>query len=120
MLPFFEGFELLATTVVGLIVTSLFPLIRSRILKYNARYLKDGDENLSITAEKPPKPTPKIPSKGSKKGTTSNIKTGMQIVVSLVFLGSSIYVILLPGGDAKDKQWAYASAGTILGFWLKH
>jgi len=46
-------------------------------------------------------------------------KTIMQIVVSLSILATAIYVILSHSFDPQDKHWAYASAGTILGFWLK-
>jgi hypothetical protein len=44
----------------------------------------------------------------------------MQVVISLVFLGASIFIILSHSFDASDKHWAYGSAGTILGFWLKN
>jgi hypothetical protein len=40
----------------------------------------------------------------------------MQIVTSLMFLGASVYIILSHNYDAKDKHWAYGTAGTILGY----
>lgn len=46
-------------------------------------------------------------------------KTIMQIIVSLAILATSIYIILSHSFENQDKHWAYASAGTILGFWLR-
>ena len=42
----------------------------------------------------------------------------VQVVVSGIVLFSSLTVILLKRYSPKDKHWAYASVGTILGFWL--
>jgi hypothetical protein len=44
----------------------------------------------------------------------------MQVALSLLFTAGSLYIIISPAYDPKDKHWAYGSAGTILGFWLKH
>jgi hypothetical protein len=60
---------------------------------------------------------PQVPAK-SKFGT-SDVRVPMQIVISLVFLGAAIYIIVSRSFDPSDKHWAYGSAGTILGFWLK-
>jgi hypothetical protein len=61
-----------------------------------------------------------LKAEGASSSRSPWVKDSMQIVVSLVFLGASIYIILSKEFDPKDKQWAYGSAGTILGFWLKH
>jgi len=46
-------------------------------------------------------------------------KTIMQMVVSLAILATSLYIIISHSFNLQDKHWAYASAGTILGFWLR-
>jgi hypothetical protein len=43
----------------------------------------------------------------------------MQIFISIVLLLCSLYVILTKKYQAKDQNWAYATIGTILGFWIK-
>jgi hypothetical protein len=47
------------------------------------------------------------------------IKLGMQVSISLLILGGALYIIISPAYQGNDKHWAYGSAGTILGFWLK-
>jgi len=43
----------------------------------------------------------------------------MQVIISLMVLGAALLMIVSHDFDAKDKHWAYASAGVVLGFWLK-
>ena len=43
----------------------------------------------------------------------------MRIAVSLSLLGASLVVILSGGYDPNIQHWAFATVGTILGFWLK-
>jgi hypothetical protein len=43
----------------------------------------------------------------------------MQIAVTLILLIASLFVILSAQYDANSKHWAFATVGTILGFWLK-
>jgi hypothetical protein len=43
----------------------------------------------------------------------------MQVITSLVILGAALLMILSHEFDPKDKHWAYAAAGVVLGFWLK-
>jgi hypothetical protein len=43
----------------------------------------------------------------------------MQIVMSLALTAASLFVILRKDYGPKDKHWAYATIGTILGFWLR-
>ena len=42
----------------------------------------------------------------------------MQILLSLVVASASLYVILSRRYAPKDKHWAYATIGTVVGFWL--
>jgi len=42
----------------------------------------------------------------------------MQAVVTCFVLAASLFVILAKRYSAKDQHWAYATVGTILGFWL--
>jgi len=43
----------------------------------------------------------------------------MRLVVSIVLLSAGLFVILSERYDPNAKHWAYATVGTILGFWLK-
>jgi len=43
----------------------------------------------------------------------------MQIALSLILTLASLFVILVKSYGPKDKHWAYATIGTILGFWLR-
>jgi hypothetical protein len=56
---------------------------------------------------------------GWSRGTNGIVRTMMQVFVSLVLLGASVYIILSQSYNPNDKHWAYATAGTVLGFWLK-
>jgi hypothetical protein len=56
----------------------------------------------------------------SQSTLATNVRLLMQVIISLIVLGGGLYIIISPVYDPKDKHWAYGSAGTILGFWLKH
>jgi ABC-type Fe3+ transport system permease subunit len=43
----------------------------------------------------------------------------MQIIISLALLAIASYIILSHGYQSQDKNWAYGTLGTIVGFWLK-
>jgi hypothetical protein len=47
------------------------------------------------------------------------LRATMQIAVSLCLLGAALFAILSDRYDANTKHWAFATAGTILGFWLR-
>jgi len=53
------------------------------------------------------------------KPWTSDVPIIMQVVVSLVLLSATLFVVLSKKYDAKDKHWAYATVGLIIGFWLR-
>lgn len=46
-------------------------------------------------------------------------KTLMMVLVSILVLGSSLYVILSMQYDSESQRWAFGVIGTILGFWLR-
>jgi hypothetical protein len=46
-------------------------------------------------------------------------RESIQLVVSVLLLLASLFVILSTKYGAKDKHWAYATVGTLLGFWLR-
>jgi hypothetical protein len=48
----------------------------------------------------------------------SAIQIVMQVVLSIIATAASLFVILATRFGPKDKHWAYATVGTILGFWL--
>lgn len=116
-MPVVEGLDLLISTAVGLTITTLAPAIKRAYDKYQAKQglaSSEAVQELNIN---------RMPKRKVKRGASTlnpKIKLFMQVVVSLVFLGVSMRIIMSPSGDPREKQWAYASAGTILGFWLKH
>lgn len=44
----------------------------------------------------------------------------MQALVSLVVLGTALFVILAHIFEQDAKRWAYGSAGMVVGYWLKY
>jgi hypothetical protein len=48
----------------------------------------------------------------------ANSKTVMQIVLTSVFLVTSIIVILSKRFDTNSTKWAYGTIGTLIGFWF--
>jgi hypothetical protein len=42
-----------------------------------------------------------------------------QIGASLIFALPALYIILSSGYQPQEKNWAIATLGTILGFWLR-
>ena len=44
---------------------------------------------------------------------------GMRVLISLIALGASLYVILSKKYDADTSKWAFGTAGTVIGFWLR-
>lgn len=42
----------------------------------------------------------------------------MRVIISFVVTAASLFVILSKSYGPKDKHWAYATVGTVLGFWL--
>jgi hypothetical protein len=43
----------------------------------------------------------------------------MRIIISLMLLPCALFIILSSRYKPTDKHWAYATVGTIIGFWLK-
>jgi hypothetical protein len=43
----------------------------------------------------------------------------MQILLSLLLVGASLYVVLAEHYDPNSKHWAFGTLGTIMGFWLR-
>jgi hypothetical protein len=48
-----------------------------------------------------------------------SLQKAMAVVVSMAILGCSLYIILSGNYDESSKKWAFGSAGTILGYWLR-
>jgi hypothetical protein len=47
-----------------------------------------------------------------------HIQILMQVALSLMVVAVSLFIIVATRFGPKDKHWAYATVGTILGFWL--
>ncbi len=48
----------------------------------------------------------------------ANPGAAMQMIVSLILLGGAFYIVLTTKYNPQERQWAYISMGTILGYWL--
>lgn len=59
------------------------------------------------------------PTSRSVKTRKLDSRATMQIAVSLCLLGAALFAILSHRYDANTLHWAFATAGTILGFWLR-
>lgn len=46
-------------------------------------------------------------------------RLGMAVIVSLVVLGSAIYMILSQNYGEASEKWGFGAIGTIIGFWLR-
>jgi len=44
---------------------------------------------------------------------------GMQAIISIVLLIAGLYVILSKAYDPSTTNWAFATIGTLVGFWLR-
>ena len=42
----------------------------------------------------------------------------MQVIISLMFAGASLYIILSRAYDDGTYKWAFGMSGTVVGFWL--
>lgn len=45
--------------------------------------------------------------------------TVMQMLISVMVLGSALYVILSGRYADAEQKWAYGAVGTVCGFWFK-
>ncbi len=48
-----------------------------------------------------------------------NVKAIMMVLVSILVLGSSLFIILSGQYDNENQKWAFGAVGTIVGFWLR-
>jgi hypothetical protein len=42
-----------------------------------------------------------------------------QIVTSVLLSGAALYIVLSREYPPQEKNWAFSTLGTILGFWLR-
>ena len=47
-----------------------------------------------------------------------SIKSLMRIFITVILLPSSLYVILSKKFKKESEKWAYATVGTLVGYWL--
>ncbi|HYK34426.1 hypothetical protein [Alloacidobacterium sp.] len=47
------------------------------------------------------------------------VKLGMQVIVSILFGGVSLIIIVRKKSNPTEKHWACGMVGLIVGFWLK-
>jgi hypothetical protein len=55
---------------------------------------------------------------GPGGGDDTNVHLAMRVVISIVLLGSALWVILSGKYAPADRHWAYGALGTIIGAWL--
>ncbi len=49
---------------------------------------------------------------------STTTKLVMSVVVSLFALAAALFVILSASYDLDSQKWAYATCGTVVGYWL--
>ncbi|HEV2396826.1 MAG TPA: hypothetical protein VGS27_07795 [Candidatus Sulfotelmatobacter sp.] len=49
----------------------------------------------------------------------NQIKVFMPVVVTSILLAGSLFVILAKRYQPSDRHWAYATIGTLVGYWLR-
>jgi hypothetical protein len=59
------------------------------------------------------------PSPPAESAIPERVKLAMQILISVAFGAASLFMVIAKRFAPKDKHWAYATLGTILGFWLR-
>ena len=65
-----------------------------------------------------PDPQPPEPIVLPPADSAALLKPWISAIVSLAVTGASLIIILRRKGDESEKKWAFASVGTILGYWL--
>jgi len=71
------------------------------------------------SAKEKPLPTVPPPSPSAGPLSAEPYRLDMQIVLTCIVGLASLYVILAARYGPKDKHWAYATVGTLIGFWLR-
>lgn len=56
----------------------------------------------------------------TKNELSESSKKSTQIFISVVVLFAALYIVVFqPDADESQKNWAFGTIGTLLGFWLK-
>ena len=51
-------------------------------------------------------------------GAVEWTRVGMAVFVSLIVLGSAVYIVLSKDYSEPSEKWAFGAIGTIVGFWF--
>jgi hypothetical protein len=95
-------------TVIGLVIGAAILLVINAIFGFDFKELL-----IRLSGAQSPAGVPNLPVEGSL------LKEWIQIGITLLLLAASLFVILSSRYGPKDKHWAYATVGTLIGFWLK-
>ncbi len=87
----------------GTVVVTAAALVTYRLLRRKERHVAPGGGRPEVVA---------APAK-------VNVKTIMMVLVSILVLGSSLFIILSGQFDNENQKWAFGAVGTIVGFWLR-
>ncbi len=87
----------------GTVVATAAALVTYRLLQRKERQVAPGGGRPEVVA---------APAK-------VNVKTIMMVLVSILVLGSSLFIILSGQYDNENQKWAFGAVGTIVGFWLR-
>lgn len=49
----------------------------------------------------------------------AQVRDGVQVSVTILLLGASLFVVLSKRYTTTDKHWAFGTVGTLIGYWLK-
>ncbi len=86
----------------GTIVVTASALVMYRFLRRKEKQVAPGRERPEVAAP-----------------ARVNVRTIMMVVVSVLVLGSSLFIILSGQYDNENQKWAFGAVGTIVGFWLR-
>jgi hypothetical protein len=86
----------------GTVVVTAAALVTYRFLRPKARQLAPGRGRPEVAAP-----------------AGINVRTIMMVVVSVLVLGSSLFIILSGQYDNESQKWAFGVVGMIVGFWLR-
>jgi preprotein translocase subunit SecF len=86
------------------------------ILKLQKAEAEDAAQQPEPREKKPAVVETQVSNELTMQGSSA---TTMRILVTIVLLTAALFVILSKRFQPKDKHWAYATIGTLIGFWLK-
>jgi hypothetical protein len=107
------------------LVFLMFGVLLFFAIAYSAEiseWLRDYWASIGVPPQPPsphlPRP-PDEPVPTAGPGDQMDARLLMQISITLILMATCLFMIVSKKYAPKDKHWAFATIGTMLGFWLK-